>query len=108
MKTINDRIRAKRLLAAREHKFRTVPFLRANAPRYTAYSVLIVATLLVLAFYNLWTAFGFVVSFLFGGICVYLRWFRAQRSVWPFAMRVINWDSVQKLSEDAPSTYPPN
>ncbi len=100
MKAINDRIRSKRLLAAREHKFRIVPFLRVNALRYTAYSMIFAVLLVVLAFYSLWSAFGCVVSFMVGMLCVYLRWFRAQRNVWPFAMRVINWDSVQKLSED--------
>jgi VIT1/CCC1 family predicted Fe2+/Mn2+ transporter len=103
MKAINDRIRAKRLLAAREHKFRVIPFLRHNALSYAAYAVLIAVILMVLAFYGLWSAFGFVVSFVLGMLVVYIRWLRAQRSVWPFAMRIINWESVQKLSEDAPS-----
>ena len=103
MKAINDRIRAKRLLAAREHKFRVIPFLRHNALSYAAYAVLIAVILMVLAFYGLWPAFGFVASFVLGMLVVYIRWLRAQRSVWPFAMRIINWESVQKLSEDAPS-----
>ena len=104
MKPINDRIRAKRLLAAREHKFRIVPFLRHNALRYSAYALFAAVLLLVLAFYGRWSAFASVVSFLSGMLIVYLRWFRAQRNVWPFAMRVINWDSVQQLAEDAPSS----
>lgn len=103
MKPINERIRAKRLLAAREHKFRIVPFLRHSALSYAAYVVLFAVILLVLAFYSLWPAFGFVVSFVLGMLVVYTRWLRAQRSVWLFAMRVINWESVQKLAEDAPS-----
>lgn len=100
MKPINDRIRARRLLAAREHKFRIAPFLRMNAGSYIAYAVFITVLLLVFAFYRLWSACGFVVSFQLGMLTVYIRWLRAQRSVWPFAMRVINWDSVQKLAED--------
>lgn len=103
MKAINDRIRAKRLLAAREHKFRIVPFLRHNALSYAAYALLILGMLTVFAYYGLWSVFGCVVSFVLGMLAVYIRWLRAQRSVWPFAIRVINWDSVQKLAEDAPT-----
>ncbi len=102
LKIINDRIRAKRLLAAREHKFRIIPFLRHNAPSYTAYTLFIVVLLAVFAYYGLWTAFNCVVSFAVGVLLVFIRWLWAQQSVWPFAMRIINWDSVQKLAEDAP------
>ena len=42
-------------------------------------------------------------SFLLGMLFVYVRWFRGQRDVWPFAMKIINWDVVQELSEDEPS-----
>ncbi len=102
MKAINDRIRAKRLLAAREHKFRIIPFLRHNALSYGACAILIAVILLMPAFYSLWSAFGCVVSFVLGMLFVYVRWLHAQRSVWPFAMRIINWESVQQLAEDAP------
>lgn len=104
MKTINDRIRAKRLLEARKHKFAFLPFIRLSAGRYTLYSVPFAIVLLWLAFTGLWSAFGFVVSFMLGMLFVYIRWFRGQRQVWPFAMKIINWDVVQKFAEDEPST----
>lgn len=103
MKTINDRIRAKRLLEARAHGFAILPFMRLNARRYAFYSVPFAVILLVLALSGSWHAFGLVVSFMLGLLCVYVRWFRGQRNVWPFAMKIINWDVVQKLSEDEPS-----
>ena len=89
MKTINDRIRAKRLLEARRHGFAILPFMRLNARRYAFCSVPFAAILLVLALSGSWHAFGLG--------------FRGQRNVWPFAMKIINWDVVQKLSEDEPS-----
>jgi hypothetical protein len=103
MKAINDRIRAKRLLEAREHGFAILPFMRRNAGRYTLYAVPFAAALFLFAFFASWSAFGCVVSFILGLLFVYVRWFRGQRNVWPFAMKIINWDIVRKLSEDEPS-----
>jgi len=76
---------------------------RLNAIRYTLYSVPFAVILLVLAISGSWHVFGLVVSLMLGLLCVYVRWFRGQRNVWPFAMKIINWDVVQKLSEDEPS-----
>ena len=100
MKYVNDRIRAKRLLEAREHGFAPFPFFRRNAPRYLLYSIPFAIVLGLLAFRNLWCVFGMVVSFLIGLGCCYFRWYNGQRRVWPFARKVINWDIVKKLSED--------
>jgi len=103
MNPINDRIRAKRLLEAREHGFAILPFMRRNAGRYILYSVPFAAVLCLFAIIGSWFAFGCVVSFILGLLFVYVRWFRGQRNVWPFAMKIINWDIVRKLSEDEPS-----
>ena len=104
MRPINDRIRAKRLLEAREHGFAILPFMRRNAGRYALYSLPFAALLFLFAIIGSWFAFGCVVSFVFGLLFVYVRWFRGQRSVWPFAVKIINWDIVTKLSEDEPPT----
>ena len=103
MRDLNDRIRAKRLLEAREHGFAILPFFRRSAPRYVLYSIPFAVVLGFLAFDGLWSAFGMVVSFLLGLLVCYVRWFRGQRRVWPFARKIINWDLVTKLSEDEPS-----
>jgi hypothetical protein len=102
MKPSNDRIRAKQLLEAREHGFALLPFMRRNAGRYALCSLPFAALLIWFAMIGYWFAFGCLVSFLFGLLFVYVRWFRGQRSVWPFAMKIINWDIVRKLSEDEP------
>ena len=104
MRPINDRIRAKRLLEAREHGFAILPFMRRNAGRYALYSLPFAALLFLFAIIGFWFAFGCVVSFLFGLLFVYVRWFLGQRSGWPFAVKIINWDIVTKLSEDEPPT----
>jgi hypothetical protein len=103
MKPTNDRIRAKRLLEAREHGFAILPFMRRNAGRYALYSFPFAALLFLFAMIGSWFAFGCVVSFVLGLLFVYARWFRGQRRVWPFAMKIINWDIVTKLSEDEPT-----
>lgn len=103
MKRINDRIRAKRLLEARKHGFKILPFLRLRAIPYAFYVGLSAIILCLLAFNGFWFAFDLVVSFLAGMLFVYVRWLRGQRNVWPFSIKIINWDVVQKFSEDEPS-----
>jgi len=103
MRKINDRIRAKRLLEAREHGFAILPFFRRNAGRYILYFIPFAVVLGLLAFKAFWCAFGMVVSFLTGLCFCYVRWFSGQRRVWPFAKKVINWDIVTKMSEDESS-----
>ena len=103
MNRVNDRIRAKRLLDARKHGFKILPFLRHRAVPYAFYAGLFATILFLLALSGLWFAFDLVVSFLAGILFVYVRWLRGQRKVWPFAMKIINWDAVQKFSEDEPS-----
>jgi len=103
MKKPTDKLRAKQHLEARKHGFQILPFFRLRARRYTFYSVPFAVVLLLLAFSGFWFAFGLVVSFLSGMLFVYIRWLRGQRNVWPFAVKIINWDVVQKLSEDEPS-----
>lgn len=100
MKEINDRIRAKRLLEARKHRFAIVPFARSRALRYLLYGLSAAVILGLLAFRGMWSALGMVTSFLLGMAICYFHWYRGQRRVWPFAERVIDWDLVQKLSED--------
>ena len=78
--------------------------MRRNAGRYALYSLPFAALLFLFAIIGFWFAFGCVVSFVFGLLFVYVRWFRGQRSVWPFAVKIINWDIVTKLSEDEPPT----
>ena len=71
---------------------------------YAFYAGLSAVTLCWLAFSGFWFAFDLVVSFLAGVLFVYVRWLRGQRNVWPFAMKIINWDAVQKFAEDEPSS----
>lgn len=106
MKEINDRIRAKRLLEARKHRFAIVPFARSRALRYLLYGLAAAVILCVLAFRGMWSALGMATSFLLGMAVCYFYWYRGQRRVWPFAERVIDWDLVQKLSEDDSLDHP--
>lgn len=103
MKNLSDKMRAKQQLEARKHGYKVLPFFRLRARPYTFYSLFFAVILFLLAVNGFWFAFGMTGSFLLGMLFVYVRWFRGQRDVWPFAMKIINWDVVQKLSEDEPS-----
>ncbi|HXB58928.1 MAG TPA: hypothetical protein VNU95_05170 [Candidatus Acidoferrales bacterium] len=103
MKKYSDKTRARHLLEAREHGFRILPFFRHRARHYTFYAVLCAATLVFLAVARFWFAFALAVSFLMGVALFYFRWLFGQMHVWPFAMKVINWDVVKKISNDEPS-----
>jgi hypothetical protein len=104
MKNSSDKIRALQHIEARKHGFKILPLLRLRAKRYAFYSGLFAIILFLLAFSGFWFAFDLVVSFLAGMLFVYFRWLRGQRNLWPFAMKIINWDVVRKLSEDDPPT----
>jgi hypothetical protein len=103
MKNNSDKIRAKQLLETRQHGYKILPFFRLRARRYTFYSLLFAVILFLLAVNGFWFAFGSVFSFLLGLLFVYVRWLRGQRNVWPFAVKIINWDVVKKISEDESS-----
>jgi len=97
-----DRIRAKRLLEAREHGFAVLPFFRRGARRYVLYFLPSAVVLGFLAFGGWWWSFGMVASFLLGALLFYVRWFRGQQRVWSFVNKVIDWDIVTKLSNGEP------
>jgi hypothetical protein len=103
MKNRSDKIRALQHLEARKHGFKILPLFRLRAKRYAFYSGLFAVILFFLAYSGFWFGFDLVVSFLAGMFFVYIRWLLGQRNLWPFAMKIINWDVVQKLSEDEPT-----
>jgi len=102
---ISDRTRAKLLLGVRERGGYATIFkhIRLNAKRYIAYSTPFVIALILLAFSRSWFAFGWVISFMLGLLCVYIRDFRGQKRSWRYAEKIINWDIVKKISENDPS-----
>src|SRR5436190_20659673 len=78
---ISDRTRAKLLLGVRERGGYTTIFkhIRLNAKRYIAYSIPFAIILILLAFSHSWSAFGWVISFMLGLLCVYIRDFLGQK-----------------------------
>ena len=77
-----------------------MPFARSRVLRYLLYGLSVAVILGLLSFSGMWSALGMVISFFLGLSVCYLYWYQGQRRVWPFAERVIDWDLVQKLSED--------
>jgi hypothetical protein len=78
-----------------------VKHIRLNAKRYIAYSIPFATILILLAFSHSWSAFGWVISFMLGLLCVYIRDFRGQKRAWPNTEKIINWDIVKKIADDS-------
>ena len=84
------------------YKFR--PFLRMNAKGYIFLVVYFSAVMAVLASAGCWPA-----VFAVGGMAVgvFLRdvsWLTGVQRTWPFSVKVIDWDKVQKIADDKPLT----
>ncbi|HWD18243.1 MAG TPA: hypothetical protein VHB20_03110 [Verrucomicrobiae bacterium] len=104
MKKASETIMAKRLLITRTHGFMIRPFFRLRARDYAFYSVPFAIILFLLAVGGFWFALGLVIAFLMGMLFVYIRWLQGMRRSWPFLSEVMNWEKIERISENGPLT----
>jgi len=103
MKQLSDKLLAERMLQARAsggHKF--LPFLGMNAKGYILLVLFFSALLAILGFVGCWPAFFVVAGVLVG---VFLRdasWLTSLQRTWPFSVKVIDWDKVQRIANAKP------
>jgi hypothetical protein len=100
MKQINDGVIARRMLEKRERGHSLALFLRWNARRYLLLFACFGLALVIAGMLRLWMPFYWVLGMLMGCVVRDLGWFRANGRTWPFTLKVMNWDEVQRLAEE--------
>lgn len=104
MKKLNDHILATRMLRARANGgYKFAPFVRMNAKGYICLAVYFGAILLWLALIEAWPVFTLAAGILFGVLLRDVSWVIGVNRTWPFVMKVTNWETVERLSDEKPS-----
>ena len=104
MRGTSDHALAQRLLSTRsDGGYRLRAFLKLNAWRYTFLIALHSLFLAILALMGMWPLFIFVLGLLFGVLLRDVGWVRSRGRVWPFTLRVTNWEIVERLAAEKPT-----
>ena len=99
MKETSDQVRAQRLMSVRDlgpYGFST--FVKLNAKPYLFRITFNAVGLAIIAFTGMWACF----ALLLGTVIGFLRdvsWVRSTNRMWPFTMKVTNWDMVEQLAK---------
>ena len=96
---------ARRLLDTRQRggpSFRAV--LRLNRKSYLILLAIYATALVVLGMMDQWIAFAFVAGILFARFLRDWQYTRTTRKVWPFNLKIIDWEKVEKLAQSDVST----
>ena len=104
MRGSSDQALARRLLSMRsEGPYRYRAFLKLNAWRYLFQIALHSLMLAILALLGVWPLFIFLLGIVFGVFLRDVGWVRSTRRVWPFTVKVTNWDIVERLAAEEPA-----
>jgi hypothetical protein len=99
MKTLSDQVAARRMLQIRdEGGYRLGTFLRLNARKYAIQGLVFGLSLALLLIIEMRVAFSILLGVILGSLARDFGWVRASRRTWPFTMRVINWEIVERLA----------
>ena len=103
MKQLSDKILAEQMLQARASGgYKFLPFLRTNAKGYTILFLYFGGVLAGLAFAGIWPGFFAAAGVIVGVFLRDLSWLIGIQRTWPFSIKIIDWDKVQKLSDEKP------
>lgn len=104
MRGSSDQALAQRLLTMRSKgPYRVGAFLKLNAWRYLFQIALHSLLLAILALMGMWPLFIFLLGIVFGVFLRDVGWVRSTRRVWPFTVKVTNWDVVERLAAEEPA-----
>ena len=104
MRGTSDQALAQRLLSMRgKGPYRIGTFLKLNAWRYLFQIALHSLLLAILALMGMWPLFMFLLGMVFGVFLRDVGWVRSTRRVWPFTVKVTNWDVVERLAAEEPA-----
>jgi hypothetical protein len=104
MRRASDQALAQRLLSMRDNGFyRYGAFLKLNARRYLFQIALHSVLLAILALCGLWPVFLFLLGLVLGAFLRDVSWVRSTRRMWPFTVKVTNWDVVERLAAEQPA-----
>lgn len=99
MRGTSDQALAQRLLSMRDKgPYRYGAFVKLNAWRYLFQIALHSLLLAILALMGMWPLFIFLLGLVLGAFLRDVGWVRSTRRVWPFTVRVTDWDLVEKLA----------
>jgi hypothetical protein len=105
MRATKDQALAQRLLSMRDQgAYSFGRFLKLNVWRYLFQIALHSMLLAILAFLGMWPPFIFLLGLVLGGFLRDLGWVRSSGRVWPFTVKVTNWDLVEKIATLKPQT----
>lgn len=105
MRATNDQALAQRLLSMRDQgAYSFGRFLKLNLWRYLFQIALHSVLLAILAFLGMWPLFIFLLGLVLGAFLRDLGWVRSSRRVWPFTVRVTNWELVEQIAVLKPQT----
>jgi hypothetical protein len=103
MRRTSDQALAQRLLTMRDKgPYRLGAFLKLNAWRYFFQIALQSLFLAILALVAMWPLVIFFVGLALGTFLRDLGWLRSMRRVWPFTVKVTNWEVVERLAAEMP------
>jgi len=101
MRGTSDQALAQRLLSMRDKgSYRFGAFLKLNAWRYLFQVAVHSVLLAILALAGLWPVFIFLLGLVLGSFLRDVGWVRSTRRMWPFTVKVTNWDVVERLAAE--------
>jgi hypothetical protein len=100
MRQFSDQILAKRLLETRDRGYSFALFVRQNTKTYLLIVSYFVLGLVALALLRSWTAFYLLLGMFVGCFVRDGGWVRQGGKTWPFRLKVIDWDRVQRIADD--------
>ena len=104
MRGTSDQALAQRLLSIRDKgSYRFSAFLKLNVWRYLFQIALHSVLLAILALAGMWAVFIFLLGLILGAFLRDVGWVRSTRRVWPFTVKVTNWDVVERLAAEEPA-----
>ena len=105
MRGSSDQALAQRLLSMRDKGFYSfATFLKLNAWRYLFRIALHSLLLLILALMGHWPLFIFLLGLALGTFLRDVDWVRSTRRMWPFTVKVTDWDVVERLAAEKPAS----
>jgi hypothetical protein len=104
MRGTSDQALAQRLLSMRsDGGYRLGAFVKLNGWRYIFLIALHCLVLAILALVGMWPLFIFILGLVIGVFLRDLGWVRSTRRVWPFTVRVTDWEIVERMAAENPT-----
>ena len=104
MKTYTDKELADFMLEMRQHDGRTRwRYLKNNRSRWVLFFGIIAFLLVVGISAQSWGFCGLVIGLVFGIFSRDGVWLRGLTAAWPFYSKVIDWEKVERFSNEKPS-----